>query len=122
VLTSVLLQGTSIPLVARWLGVDAPLVRKRVYPVEFTPMGGFKSELKELPVPPDSPMVGKAIVEMGLPDEFLVILVARENDFVLPSGGTVLQAGDTLLVLSDKESLEDVVTRFHLREGMRGHV
>jgi potassium/hydrogen antiporter len=116
VLTSVLLQGTSIPLVARWLGLDAPLVPKRIYPIEFTPMGGFKSELQELPIPLSSPMVGKAIVEMGLPDEFLVILVARENDFVLPSGGTVLQAGDTLLVLSDKESLEDVVSRFRLRE------
>jgi potassium/hydrogen antiporter len=116
VLTSVLLQGTSIPLAARWLGLDAPLVPKRIYPIEFTPMGGFKSELQELPIPLSSPMVGKAIVEMGLPDEFLVILVARENDFVLPSGGTVLQAGDTLLVLSDKESLEDVVSRFRLRE------
>ncbi|RPI48929.1 MAG: potassium/proton antiporter, partial [Chloroflexi bacterium] len=117
VLTSVLLQGTSIPVVARWLGLDAPMVPKRVYPIEYTPMGGFKSELQELPVPSDSPMVGKAIVEMGLPDEFLIILVARENDFVLPSGGTVLQAGDTLLVLSDEASLEDVVTRFELHQG-----
>jgi len=117
VLTSVLLQGTSIALVARWLGLDAPMVPKRIYPIEYTPMGGFKSELKELPVPPDSPMVGKPIVEMGLPDEFLVILIARENDFVLPSGGTVIEAGDTLLVLSDKESMDDVTSRFHLPVG-----
>jgi cell volume regulation protein A len=27
VLTSVLLQGTSLPFVARWLGLDAPLAR-----------------------------------------------------------------------------------------------
>ncbi len=117
VLTSVLLQGTSLPLAARRLRVDALTVPKRVYPIQYTPMGGFKSELQELPVRSSSPMVGKAIVELRLPDQFLVILVARENDFVLPSGGTVLQAGDTLLVLSDKESLEDVVTRFNLREG-----
>ena len=31
VLTSVLLQGTSIPLIARWLKVDAPAIPKRVY-------------------------------------------------------------------------------------------
>lgn len=117
VLTSVLLQGTSIPLVARWLGLDAPLVPKRIYPIEYTPMGGFRSELKEIPVPPDSAMVGKPIVELRLPEEFLVILIARENDFVLPSGGTIINAGDTLLVLSDKESLDSVVSRFHLPVG-----
>lgn len=116
VLTSVLLQGTSIPLVARWLRVDAPAIPKRVYPIEYTPMGGLKSELKELPIPFDSELAGKAIVELGLPPGFLVILIARENDFVLPSGGTVLQGGDTLLVLSDKGSLEEVMTKFDLSE------
>lgn len=116
VLTSVLLQGTSIPLVARWLGVDAPAIPKRVYPIEYTPMGGLKSELKELPIPFGSNIAGKAIVELRLPSDFLVILVARDNDFVLPSGGTVLQGGDTLLVLSDKESLEEVMTKFDLSE------
>jgi cell volume regulation protein A len=108
VLASVLLQGTTIPWLARLLRVDAPPVQKRLYPIEFTPIGGFKSELKELPVLVDSLMDGKAIFELGLPDDFLVVLVARENDFVVPSGGTVLQAGDTLLVLSDKESFEKV--------------
>ncbi|HEU65331.1 MAG TPA: potassium/proton antiporter, partial [Chloroflexi bacterium] len=79
VLTSVLLQGTSIPLIARWLRVDAPAISKRLYPIEYTPMGGLKSELKELPVPSNSHMAGKAIVELGLPADFLVILIARDN-------------------------------------------
>ncbi len=114
VLTSVLLQGTSIPLVARWLKVDTPAVRKHIYPIEYTPMDGLKSELKEMPVPPGSPMAGKAIVDLDLPDEFLVILIARENDFVQPSGGTVILAGDTLLVLSDKESFEQVQGKFKI--------
>lgn len=112
VLTSVLLQGTSIPLVAKWLKLDAPQSPKRVYPIEYTPMGGFKSELKELPVVRESGMHGKAIVELGLPADFLVILIARENDFVIPGGGTVLQGGDTLLVLSDQKSFDEVETRF----------
>ncbi|MCL4261682.1 MAG: potassium/proton antiporter [Anaerolineae bacterium] len=114
VLTSVLLQGTTLSPVARWLRVDAPAARKRLYPLEYNPMEGLKSELKELPIPPDSPMVGKAIVELGLPADFLIMLIARNDDFVMPSGGTVVQGDDTLLVLSDKESLEEVVTRFDL--------
>jgi cell volume regulation protein A len=111
VLTSVLLQGTSIPRVARWLKVDAPAAPKRVYPIEYTGVGGLKSELKELTVQPESNMAGKAIVELGLPDGFLVVLIARENDFVVPSGGTALQGGDTLLVLSDKRSFDEVAAR-----------
>jgi len=114
VLTSVLLQGTSLPRVAKWLKVDTPGVVKRTYPIEYVPMGGWKSELKELPIPANSNIPGKAIFELGLPDEFLVVLIARDNDFVLPSGGTVLQDNDTLLVLSDKESFDQVAQKFNL--------
>lgn len=114
VLTSVLLQGTSIPLVARWLKVDAPAVPKRSYPIEYTPMGELKSELKELLVPPDSRVAGKAVVDLGLPADFLIILIARASDFLVPHGGTVLQTGDTLLVLSDNESYDQVREKFNL--------
>ena len=114
VLMSVLLQGTTIPLAAQWLGVSAPEIPKRVYPIEYTPMDGLKGELKELPIPADSRMAGKAIFELELPDEFLVILIARDNDFLLPSGGTVLQDGDTLLVLSDKKTFESVLAKHGL--------
>ncbi|MDX9865612.1 MAG: potassium/proton antiporter, partial [Anaerolineaceae bacterium] len=40
VLTSVLLQGTSLPRVAKWLKVDAPIIPRRAYPIEYVPMGG----------------------------------------------------------------------------------
>jgi potassium/hydrogen antiporter len=111
VLTSVLVQGTSIPLVARWLRLDAPTTPKRWYPIEYTPIDGLKSELKELAVPFGSPLAGKAIVELGLPAEFLIILIARGDEYLLPSGGTVLESGDTLLVLSDKASFDRVQTQ-----------
>jgi cell volume regulation protein A len=116
VLTSVLLQGTSLARVAQWLQVDAPPVPKRAYPLEFTPMAGMRSELKELPVPAASGLDGRAIFELGLPEQFLVILIAREADFLQPSGGTVLQAGDTLLVLADPASLAEVTAKYHLPE------
>jgi cell volume regulation protein A len=108
VLASVLAQGTSIPLVARWLNLDAPVVPRRVFPLEYNPVSGLKSELKELAIPADSPMVGKSLVALRLPPEFLIVLVARGNEYLLPSGGTTLAAGDTLLVLTDEEALSRV--------------
>lgn len=108
VLTSTLLQGTSLPYVAKWLKVDAPIENKPIYPIEFTPVSGFKNELKELPIPPSSPVAGKTIVELGLPPEFLIVLIARKNEFIIPSGGIELQEGDTLIVLADKETFAQV--------------
>jgi cell volume regulation protein A len=106
VITSALLQGASIPYVAKWLKVDLPITKKPVYPIEFNPVRGFKNELKELTIPKDSPAVGKTILELHFPEEFLIILIARNNEFIMPSGGIELHEGDTLIVLSNKEALE----------------
>lgn len=108
VLTSALLQGASLPYVAKWLKVDAPIENKPIYPIEYTPVSGFKNELKELPIPPNSPFAGKTIVELGLPPEFLIVLIARKNEFIMPSGGIELQEGDTLIVLADKGTFAQV--------------
>jgi cell volume regulation protein A len=105
VLTSAMLQGASIPYVAKWLGVDVTMAKKPIYPIEFTPVSGFKSELKELTVPAGSCADGKTILELKLPQEFLIILIVRNREFITPNGGITLLAGDTLIVLSDKESL-----------------
>ena len=113
VLTSVLLQGTSLTQVARWLKMDAPAEPKRLYPIEYMPMTGLKSELKELTIPAGSTLSGKAVVELGLPPGLLIVLIARGDDFVQPGGGTVVQGGDTLLVLSDKKTYAEVLARFN---------
>lgn len=115
VLTSVLLQGTTLPLAARWLSVDAPAVEKRRYPIKFTPMSGLKSELKELLVPEGSAMANQQVVDLGLPAEFLIVMIARGEDFLISSGGTQILEGDVLLVLSDAESLEAVLGRYQLK-------
>ncbi len=117
VLTSAMIQGASIPYVAKLLGVDMPVLKKPIYPIEFTPVSGFKSELKELTIPHGSYMEGKTIVELNLPQEFLIILIARENEFILPSGGIVLHAGDTLIVLSDRDSF--ALVEFNMKKSMQ---
>jgi potassium/hydrogen antiporter len=108
VLTSVLVQGTSIPLVARWLRVDEPLRVRQRSPLEFEPTQGIQGGLVELEIPPDSRMVGKQIVELGLPGGALFVLIGRDGGFVVPGGSSVLQAGDTILILADDESSEAV--------------
>jgi len=110
VLSSVLLQGTTLPLAARWLGVDAPLLVRRHYPLEFIQTGDFniKSGLVEISIAHDSPAIGRRIVELRLPREALIVLIGRGDELIVPNGGTVIEAGDTLLVLADKEARAEV--------------
>lgn len=103
-----MIQGASIPFAAKWLGVDVPVVKKPIYPIEFTPVSECKSELKEFTIPSGSIADGKTIVELYLPQEFLIILIARENEFIMPSGGIRLPAGNTLIVLADEEIFASV--------------
>ena len=104
VFVSTLLQGASIPTVARWLGVNAPLPPQWEQPLEFNPVRGLKSTLREVILPAESDAAGKRIMDLKLPQTFLVILVGRDKHFILPSGTTTLQAHDRLLVLADQES------------------
>ena len=112
---SVLLKAISLPRVAAWLGVTVPPTRRRRYPLEFVRTHGIKTDLMELAVPSDSAALGRAIVELGLPKGTLVVLLGRGNEFIIPSGGTVLEHGDSLLVLADRESLRETRRILHVR-------
>lgn len=102
VLTSVLLQGTSIPLVARWLRVEEPLPsRVDASPVWDAP-NKLKSGLLELTIQETSVAVGKRLLDLGLPKRTFVILVGRKGQCFVPDGSTVFEANDSLLVFTDQ--------------------
>lgn len=102
VLMSVLLQGTSIPLVARWLRVDEPLApRVEVSPVWDAPTS-LKSGLIEATIPDDSAAVGKHLLDLGLPKRTYVILIGRNGQCFVPDGSTVVEPNDSLLVFTDQ--------------------
>ncbi len=108
VLTSVLLQGTSIPWAARLFKVEGQEPSGMRFPVQFDPTHDWKGELKETTIPEFSPVVGRAIFELGLPPDYLVVLIARGEDFVIPSGSVVLEPGDTVLGLAEQATHEQV--------------
>lgn len=111
VLTSAVLQGFSVPYVARLLKVDAPTVLRTHDPIEYTPVRGARGEMRELSVPAGSPLVGKALVDLSLPENFLIVLIVREDAHIVPSGATVLAGGDRLLALGDRAALQHMEQR-----------
>ncbi len=108
VLTSALLQGWSIPFVARLLRLDAPIQQRRQYPIEYAPMPGVDTQLLEFIIPYSSAIAGKQIVELGLPRDSLIVLVNRDENYCVPSGSTILEGGDVVLVLLNQNNLAEV--------------
>lgn len=117
VLTSILLQGTSIPLLARWLKLDAPPADKPNYPLELESGAGLQSDLVSVEVPNVSPVTGRQIVDVGFPRGALIVLIGRGDSFIVAKGGTVILPQDRLLMLADKKDL--AATRRILEEGGR---
>jgi cell volume regulation protein A len=110
VLTSILIQGTTIPLMARWLRVDVPQRQRTRAPLEFEPSHGITGDLVEIELPPSSSAVGKRIVDLGLPQGVLLALIGRKDRFLVPSGSTLLEAGDVIHLLAEKAELDTVRT------------
>ena len=100
VIASALLHGTSIPFVARLLGVAAPLPKESRFGMELDPDKKGNSDLVELTIQAGSPVIGRQVVGSGLPAGTLIILLARGSEQFVPRGSTVLLEGDALLVLT----------------------
>jgi cell volume regulation protein A len=105
VVTSALLQGWSLPLVAKFLKVDAPLPKVQRYPIEFAPPAGSDTDIVDIVVPYHSAVVGKSLVELDMPQDSLIVLISRNDEYIVPSGGTVIEEGDTILALVNKRNL-----------------
>lgn len=107
--TSVLLQGTTLPLMAKWLHVSVPEKAKRRTPLDIELSENVKSELTEIIIPPDNDVVGKQIVALGFPKTAIIAMIKREGKYITPNGSTVLEPRDTLLVLAENEESMDAV-------------
>ena len=105
VIASVFIQGTSIPLVSRLLKLDVRLPDRKSYPIEFEKVEGIDAELTDVIVPYNAEAIGKMIKELNVPEKCLILLIARNDKFVIPSGSTVIESGDVLLVLANNEDL-----------------
>ena len=109
VLTSVLLQGKTLAAAARLLKLDTWMRISPAYPLSFdrTP-GSAGEETREVHLLPDSCVVGHTVSELNFPDGVTILLVHRGNRFLIPKGGTRLEAGDALLIFGERSALSEV--------------
>jgi cell volume regulation protein A len=107
--TSVLIQGTSLPAVARWLHVALPESVKPAEKARPLPPELTKAVMREIEIPDDGYAVGKKIVDLGFPKSAIIAMIRRGDKFITPNGSTVIEPNDVLIVLSDTEAGMDRV-------------
>lgn len=110
-ISSVILQGTTLPLMAKWLRVTEP-------PAEISDdtapgIAYVADEMKELLIAPGSKAIGKRIVELHFPPSIHILSIKRNGQYRQPTGSDKLLEGDHLMVLSgsdeDMEEFADIL-------------
>ncbi len=76
--------------------------------MEFSSEENADMNLQDFIVPYNSSVIGKSIVEIGIPKDSLIVLIVRNEEFIVPSGGTQIEGGDVIQALGNKESLKAV--------------
>ncbi|MFA5119188.1 MAG: potassium/proton antiporter [Candidatus Omnitrophota bacterium] len=108
VIASVFIQGTSIPFVSKMLKLDVPFAKRINYPIEFEKTQAIDADLNDLIVPYNSAAVGKRIRDLNVPEKCLIVLVSRNSKFVIPSGATIIEGADVLLVLANDDDFKSL--------------
>ena len=67
--------------------------------------------LVEEKVHPESDASGKAVRDLDLPTECVLVAVIRKGDLILPHGSTVLQPSDEVLAVSHQSALDKLASK-----------
>ncbi len=110
-LTSVLIQGTSIPWIARLLHLSLPANAKPVTPADILLSEPINSEMAEIVIPIQSESVGQKIVELKFPPNARIALMKREDKYIIPEGQTEIKPGDKLFLIAANKDILSQVTR-----------
>jgi cell volume regulation protein A len=105
-----LVQGWSLPWVARRLGIAAPVTPRDVE-VESAPLDELDADLMQLTVPPGSRLHGVYLPELRLPEDAAVVLVVRDGRSFVPDETTRLMRGDQALLVSARRSRSEAERR-----------
>jgi cell volume regulation protein A len=105
-----LVQGWSLPWVARRLGIATPLTPRDVQ-VESAPLDELDADLMQMTVPPGSRLHGVYLPELRLPPDAAVVLIVRDGRSFVPDRTTRLMRGDQALLVSARRSRPEAERR-----------
>ncbi|RBQ11635.1 hypothetical protein DP939_45040, partial [Spongiactinospora rosea] len=117
-----LIQGPTLPMIARLLGVTQPGQAREV-DIESAPLEVLDADLLTLTIPPGSRLHGVEIFELRLPKPSIVTLIVRGGATIVPQPVTMLREGDDVLIVTTPATRERVERRLRAvgRDGRLAH-
>lgn len=94
------------------LGVDVPvdstkiiakIIEEEVSFSDFVNLMSFKRgklSIVRLDLPEDAPVINKAVKDISLPKDSVLVSLVRGEEVIVPRGDTVLEAGDDIIALT----------------------
>ncbi|NDV81380.1 potassium/proton antiporter [Bacteroides sp. 51] len=99
---SLIIQGTTIPFVAKLLNLSTPMEKTgNDFGVELPEE--IDSNLSDMTITQEMLDEADTLKDMDLPKGTLVMIVKREEEFLIPNGSLKLHVGDKLLLISEGE-------------------
>ncbi|KIL45525.1 potassium/proton antiporter [Jeotgalibacillus campisalis] len=108
VLTSTLLQGSTISYVAKKLKLTGPKKDTPHHSIELISIGKANAEMVQFQTNQDSAFVGKKLHELDLPNEVTISAMVRDEELITPYGETEVLAGDFLYILVASKHKEKI--------------
>jgi cell volume regulation protein A len=100
VLLSVLIQGSTLGLIAKLLGLATIQRPKPLYNLELITMAQSDLDLTVVDLPGPKNAIGPAISDLQLPPGSVITLITRGPEVIVPKGSTHLHGWDQVTILA----------------------
>lgn len=104
VLISATIQGSTLPWIARKLGLTEKPPATPAATLEITALGDVDADIVEYTLGENGRAVGRRLSQMALPDGTVVAMITRSRLVIPPRGSTALLAGDHLFLVLRPET------------------
>jgi cell volume regulation protein A len=99
VVVSAAIQGSSLAVVARWLGLERPPASKPPVTLEISSLRHVNGEVVDYSIGEDSRAAGRCVKDLALPEGAVIALIARGDQIVPPQGRTPIHPGDHVILV-----------------------
>ncbi|CAM3954260.1 potassium/proton antiporter [Alkalicoccus chagannorensis] len=99
VLTSALVQGTTISPIATKLGLMGPKKDTPHHSIELISMGKANAEMVQFKVDADAAVAGMKLKDIDFPQKANISAIVRDETLITPYGETEIDSGDVLYIL-----------------------
>jgi trk system potassium uptake protein TrkA len=108
--------GATLPLDAvinRNQALSEGIIQSVRYPTgsgRLAVLDAIGAETLEVPIPEDSPALGRPLKDVPLPEGAILGLLEREGELFIPTGGTSLLAGDVVVIFTTSDLMPQALT------------